>query len=67
MWLPFELDLMSGQISFLNITAPVGNYDELEFDPFADEEDFITGGTADVSNYKNSLLSGWGNPVHPIE
>lgn len=28
---PFELDLMSGQISFLNVTVPVGNYDELEF------------------------------------
>ena len=28
---PFELDLMSGQISFLNVTVPVGNYDELKF------------------------------------
>jgi hypothetical protein len=28
---PFELDLMSGQISFLNVSVPVGNYDELEF------------------------------------
>ncbi len=28
---PFELDLMSGQISFLNVEVPVGNYDELEF------------------------------------
>ncbi|MFH4963657.1 hypothetical protein V8G69_01520 [Gaetbulibacter sp. M235] len=28
---PFELDLMSGQISFLNIPVPVGNYDELKF------------------------------------
>lgn len=28
---PFELNLMSGQISFLNVTVPIGNYDELEF------------------------------------
>ena len=28
---PFELDLMSGQISFINVSVPVGNYDELEF------------------------------------
>lgn len=28
---PFELNLMSGQISFINVTVPVGNYDELEF------------------------------------
>ena len=39
---PFELDLMSGQISFINVTVPMGNYDELEFkfdvstDPFSD-------------------------------
>ncbi|WP_242083903.1 hypothetical protein [Aestuariivivens sediminis] len=39
---PFELDLMSGQISFLNINVPIGNYDELEFkfdvstDPLSD-------------------------------
>ena len=29
---PFELDLMSGQISFINVIVPVGNYDELEFE-----------------------------------
>jgi len=28
---PFELDLMSGQISFSNVTVPNGVYDELEF------------------------------------
>lgn len=28
---PFELDLMSGQISFLYVDVPVGNYDELKF------------------------------------
>jgi len=28
---PFELDLMSGQISFLNVDVPIGNYDELKF------------------------------------
>ncbi len=39
---PFELDLMSGQVSFLNVTVPMGNYDELEFkfdvstDPLSD-------------------------------
>ncbi|WP_370477340.1 hypothetical protein [Tamlana flava] len=39
---PFELDLMSGQINFLNINVPIGNYDELEFkfdvstDPLSD-------------------------------
>ena len=39
---PFELDLMSGQVSFLNVTVPIGNYDELEFkfdvstDPLSD-------------------------------
>ena len=39
---PFELDLMSGQISFLNVDVPVGNYSELKFkfdvstDPLSD-------------------------------
>lgn len=28
---PFELDLMSGQISFLNVDVPNGMYDELKF------------------------------------
>mgnify|MGYP001819622899 FL=1 len=28
---PFTLDLMAGQISFLNVTVPNGNYEELEF------------------------------------
>lgn len=28
---PFELDLMAGQISFLNVDVPTANYDELEF------------------------------------
>ncbi len=28
---PFELDLMAGQISFLNVTMPMGNFEELEF------------------------------------
>jgi len=28
---PYELDLMSGQISFLNVTVPDGVYDELKF------------------------------------
>ena len=28
---PFELDLMAGQISFLNVTLPMGNFEELEF------------------------------------
>ncbi|GGW45519.1 hypothetical protein [Arenibacter certesii] len=29
---PFELDLLSGEISFINIDVPVGTYEELEFD-----------------------------------
>ncbi len=39
---PYELDLMSGQISILNATAPIGVYDELKFkfdvstDPLSD-------------------------------
>ena len=39
---PYELDLMSGQISFLNVDVPNGMYDELEFkfdvstDPLSD-------------------------------
>lgn len=39
---PYEFDLMSGQISILNATAPTGVYDELKFkfdvstDPFSD-------------------------------
>lgn len=28
---PFELNLMSGQINFLNVNVPVGNYDEIKF------------------------------------
>ncbi len=28
---PFTLDLMAGQISFLNVTVPNGSYEELEF------------------------------------
>jgi len=28
---PFELDLMSGQINILNVTVPIGNYEELKF------------------------------------
>lgn len=28
---PFELDLMAGQISFLNVSLPMGNFEELEF------------------------------------
>lgn len=28
---PFEVDLLSGQVSFLDITVPLGNYEELEF------------------------------------
>lgn len=28
---PFTLDLIAGQISFLNVTVPNGNYEELEF------------------------------------
>lgn len=29
---PFDLDLMSGQISLLNVSVPMGVYDELEFE-----------------------------------
>lgn len=28
---PFELDLLSGQITFLSVTVPNGNYEEIEF------------------------------------
>ena len=28
---PFELDLMAGQIGFLNVSLPMGNFEELEF------------------------------------
>ena len=28
---PFELDLMAGQIGFLNVSVPMGNFEELEF------------------------------------
>ncbi|MBR9855854.1 MAG: hypothetical protein GYB37_14960 [Algicola sp.] len=28
---PFELDLMAGQISFINVAIPMGNFEELEF------------------------------------
>ena len=28
---PFELDLMAGQIRFINVSVPMGNFEELEF------------------------------------
>ena len=49
---PFELDLMSGQISFLNVTVPVGNYDELEF-----KFDVSTDSSSDLFN-KSILIQG---------
>ena len=56
---PFELDLMSGQISFLNINVPIGNYDELEFkfdvstDPLSDlfDKSVLIKGTIDSTPF----------------
>lgn len=49
---PYELDLMSGQISFLNVTAPTGVYDELEF-----KFDVSTDPSSDLFG-KSVLISG---------
>lgn len=49
---PFELNLMSGQISFLNVDVPVGNYDELEF-----KFDVSTNSTSDLFG-KSVLIQG---------
>lgn len=49
---PFELDLMSGQISFLNVTVPVGNYNELKF-----KFDVSTDPSSDLLN-KSILIQG---------
>ncbi|MCK0108688.1 hypothetical protein MWU58_05250 [Flavobacteriaceae bacterium S0825] len=49
---PFELDLMSGQISFLNVEVPMGVYEELEF-----EFDVSTDPTSDLFG-KSVLIEG---------
>ncbi|WP_051263697.1 hypothetical protein [Tenacibaculum ovolyticum] len=42
---PFEIDLLSGQISFLDVAIPVGKYEELEFKfgPSTDEQSELFG------------------------
>jgi hypothetical protein len=49
---PFELDLMSGQFSLLNVNVPVGNYDELKF-----KFDVSTDPSSDLLN-KSVLIQG---------
>lgn len=57
---PFELDLMSGQISFINVTVPVGNYDELEF-----KFDVSTDPSSDLFD-KSILIQGTINGTTPF-
>ncbi|CAM1359484.1 conserved exported protein of unknown function [Tenacibaculum soleae] len=42
---PFEVDLLSGQVSFLNVVVPVGSYEELEFEfgPSTDNQSELFG------------------------
>jgi len=49
---PFELDLMSGQITFLNVDVPLGTYEELEF-----EFDVSTDSSSDLFG-KSVLIRG---------
>lgn len=49
---PFELDLMAGQISFINVEIPMGNFDELEF-----KFDESTDATSDLFG-KSVLIKG---------
>ncbi|MBO0341154.1 MAG: hypothetical protein VX798_07635 [Bacteroidota bacterium] len=49
---PFELDLMAGQISFINVTMPMGNFEELEF-----KFDESTDATSDLFG-KSVLIQG---------
>jgi hypothetical protein len=52
---PFELDLMSGQFSLLNVNVPIGNYDELKF-----KFDVSTDPSSDLLN-KSVLIQGFIN------
>ena len=49
---PFELDLMAGQIGFLNVSLPMGNFEELEF-----KFDTSTDATSDLFG-KSVLIQG---------
>ncbi|MBC2839268.1 hypothetical protein [Robiginitalea sp. SC105] len=49
---PFELDLLAGQVTFLNVSLPMGNFEELEF-----KFDAGTNATSDLFG-KSVLIQG---------
>lgn len=54
---PFEVDLLSGQISFLDVTVPTGKYEELEFKfgPSTNEQSELFGKSILIEGMVNNI------------